>query len=384
MKLTYLDNGATTFPKPEKVYKVMDDVNRNLAVNAGRGSYDLAKKATNLIDEARSKMLELVNGKQVSDVIFAPSATIALNMIIGGLDWSENDICFVSPFEHNAVMRPLKKAQDENEFEIIQLPVIKENMTIDLEKMDYLFAVNNPTKLFITHISNVTGYILPIKQIVNIAKKYNCMVIVDASQSLGLVDIDLVNMQADFVVFAGHKNMYGPFGIGGFYMKKGVKLNPFIAGGTGSDSLNLNMPSSIPGMLEPSSPNIVAVAGLNAAANVIKEEGIDYFKHEKELTDYLTLELSKNKNVVMYLPPNDEHVGIVAFNIKGYKASDVGMILDEDFNIAVRTGYHCAPLVHEHLADTDYAGVVRVSLGRYTTKDDVDRLIMAVQEIGEE
>lgn len=109
MKLTYLDNGATTFPKPEKVYQAMDYVNRNLAVNAGRGSYDLAKKATGLIDETRTKMLSLVNGEQVADVIFAPSATIALNMIIGGLDWSENDICFVSPFEHNAVMRPLKK-----------------------------------------------------------------------------------------------------------------------------------------------------------------------------------------------------------------------------------------------------------------------------------
>ena len=216
-----------------------------------------------------------------------------------------------------------------------------------------------------------------------IAKKYNCKVIIDASQSLGLIDIDLINMQADFVVFAGHKNMYGPFGIGGFYMRKGEKINPFIAGGTGSDSLNLNMPSSIPGMFEPSSPNIVAVAGLNAAADVIKEESVDYFKHEKGLTDYLISELNKNRNVVMYLPPKDAHVGIVAFNIKGYKASDVGMILDEDYSIAVRTGYHCAPLVHEYLADTDYVGVVRASLGRYTTKDDVDRLIMAVEEIDE-
>ena len=237
--------------------------------------------------------------------------------------------------------------------------------------------------MFITHISNVTGYILPVKQIVKIAKKYNCKVIIDASQSLGLIDIDLINMQADFVVFAGHKNMYGSFGIGGFYMRKGEKINPFIAGGTGSDSLNLNMPSSIPGMFEPSSPNIVAVAGLNAAADVIKEESVDYFKHEKGLTDYLISELNKNRNVVMYLPPKDAHVGIVAFNIKGYKASDVGMILDEDYSIAVRTGYHCAPLVHEYLADTDYVGVVRASLGRYTTKDDVDRLIMAVEEIDE-
>lgn len=114
-------------------------------------------------------------------------------------------------------------------------------------------------------------------------------------------------------MFAGHKNMYGPFGIGGFYMRKGEKINPFIAGGTGSDSLNLNMPSSIPGMFEPSSPNIVAVAGLNAAADVIKEESVDYFKHEKGLTDYLISELNKNRNVVMYLPPKDAHVGIVAF-----------------------------------------------------------------------
>lgn len=421
LKTTYLDNAATTYPKPESVYQAMDYANRHLAVNAGRGSYNLAKKATALIDETREKGLNLVKGADIARLIFAPSATVALNIIIGGIKWNNSDICYVSPFEHNAVMRPLHRVCKKYGFKIVELPLDEKFIEIDIEKMKYMFSVNPPTWVFMTHISNVTGYILPIDEIITAAKEHEAKVVVDASQSLGLLDIDMRRQNMDFLVFAGHKNLYGPFGIGGFFVRNGVKIDTYISGGTGSDSLNLEMPSSIPLKFEPASPNIVAVAGMNQALRELEKEGktrksikecqseheadkdnsnieakieydlerqkMDkngYFIQEKKLTEYLVERLKNIKNAILYLPKNQRHIGIVSFNIKGYKASDVGMILDEDYNVAVRTGYHCSPLIHKHLKDTEYGGVVRASIGRFTTKDDVDILIDAVGELSEE
>ena len=216
------------------------------------------------------------------------------------------------------------------------------------------------------------------------AKKYNSQVIIDASQSLGLLDINMNNLMADFIAFAGHKNLYGPFGTSGFFVRKGTKINPFIAGGTGSDSLNLNMPKTIPAMLEPASPNIVAVAGMEAALDETIGRISDFEAKEKELTEYLVKGLEKIENVTTYLPLEDSHIGIVAFNIEGYKAEDVGTILDQDYHIAVRTGYHCAPLIHKHLMDIEKGGVVRASVGRYTTRNDIEKLLEAVEELSEE
>ena len=347
-KTIYLDNAATTFPKPESVYMEMDYVNRNLAVNTGRGSYSLARKATEIIDRTREKALKLVKGKDV------------------------------------AVMRPLHLISEKYGFDLIELPLKSETLEIDFEKMEYMFSMNPPTKVFATHISNVTGYILPVKEITEMAKKYNSQVIIDASQSLGLLDINMNNLMADFIAFAGHKNLYGPFGTSGFFVRKGTKINPFIAGGTGSDSLNLNMPKTIPAMLEPASPNIVAVAGMEAALDEIIGRISDFEAKEKELTEYLVKGLEKIENVTTYFPLEDSHIGIVAFNIEGYKAEDVGTILDQDYHIAVRTGYHCAPLIHKHLMDIEKGGVVRASVGRYTTRNDIEKLLEAVEELSEE
>lgn len=380
MKSIYLDNGATTYPKPESVYKAMDDVSRNLAVNAGRGSYKLAREATELIDETREKLLNLVNGKGQMNVVLTPSATISANLIIQGMDWEKGDVCYVSPYEHNAIMRPLHLMKEKYQIEIVQLPLY-DDLTIDLEKTEYLFGVKEPKAVFITQVSNVTGYILPVEKLSEIAQKHNGKVIVDSSQSLGLININLNESPVDYMIFAGHKNLYGPLGMGGFFMKKGEKLKTVLAGGTGSDSLNLNMPQSTSGMFEPASPNIVAIAGLKAA---IEEAETDYcLEHERKLINYIVQKISKNKNIVIYLPPDNLRTGIMAFNIKGYSASDIGMILDEDFNIAVRTGYHCAPLIHEHLKDKNFTGVVRASVSRFTTMDDVEALVDAVVELSE-
>ena len=206
MKSIYLDNGATTYPKPESVYKAMDDVSRNLAVNAGRGSYKLAREATELIDETREKLLNLVNGKGQMNVVLTPSATISANLIIQGMDWEKGDVCYVSPYEHNAIMRPLHLMKEKYQIEIVQLPLY-DDLTIDLEKTEYLFGVKEPKAVFITQVSNVTGYILPVEKLSEIAQKHNGKVIVDSSQSLGLININLNESPVDYMIFAGHKNI---------------------------------------------------------------------------------------------------------------------------------------------------------------------------------
>ena len=183
-------------------------------------------------------------------------------------------------------------------------------------------------------------------------------------------------------MFAGHKTPYGPFGIGGFYMKNGRNLDTFIAGGTGTDSLNVGMPLAGTVRYEPASPNVIAAAGLLAAVKELTTDEIAHrLEHEKKLTEYLVNGMRKIPGIRLYLAPAQSHVGIVAFNLAGYKASDIGMILDADYNIAVRTGYHCAPLIHEYLDDREYLGVVRASISMFTGYDEADALVEALGEI---
>ena len=376
----YFDNAATTFPKPEEVYTAMDRVNRQEAVNAGRGSYTLARKAAALISDTRKAILKLAEADEVAEVVFTASATLASNQIFGGLEWSSEDVVYVTPYEHNAIVRVLYALQKKYHFEIVLLERKEGSLELDMEKIQFQFSRKPPTVLAMTHVSNTIGAIVPVKELADLAKKYNAITVVDGAQALGLVPVSLKQMQIDFYIFAGHKTLYGPFGIGGFIRQKTVKLLPYLAGGTGSDSLNPEMFLGDEPVLEAGSPNLVAIAGLNAAVQTLHPE--ELLQREQELTAYLTTQLRTIPRVILYTPRN--HVGIVAFNIEGYQSADVGMILDEDYNIAVRTGYQCAPYIHDVLEDKEHLGIVRASIGRYTTKEEIDLLVKAVREIAEE
>ena len=379
--MVYLDNAATTFPKPESVYVAMDKINREGSVNAGRGSYKLAQNASELIVDTKMKIRQLVHLDISAAVIFSPSITIAMNQIISGLHLRENAVVYVSPYEHNAVARSLFKLSKEIALVIKELP-LDDNLEIDVEKMKYEFSKDKPDAVFCTHISNVTGYILPIKEIFAEAKKHGSINVLDSAQSMGLIELRADLIDVDLIGFTGHKTLYGPFGIGGFINVSGVDLDTFIAGGTGSDSLNLEMPSGKESKFESASTNIIAVAGLNAApVNLNQKEHLAY---EQELTSYLIEKLSLIKGIKLYLPSSTEkHVGIVSFTLDDMNSEDVGIILDEDFNIAVRTGYHCAPYIHKYLRDERFLGTIRVGLSQFTTKSDIDQLIDALEEIKE-
>lgn len=375
--MIYLDNGATTFPKPESVYVAMDQMNRK-AVNAGRGAYKSAHEMSVLIADTKQKLRKLIGEDSNTPVIFSPSITIALNQIINGLKFNGGECVYVSPYEHNAVARTIARVQELYQLKVKELP-LDNNLEIDLEKMKYEFSQDRPSCIFCTHVSNVTGYILPVKEIFEEGKKYNSINVLDTAQSLGLVPVRGKELNADIIAFAGHKTLYGPFGIGGFFNLSNVPLLPVVTGGTGTDSLNLHMPEGPEAKYEAASENIVAIAGLNAALGCLNQEAL--FQHESELTEWLISILSEIKQVTLLVPPIGKRVGIVSFTVNSLKSDDVGTILDQDFDIAVRTGYHCAPYIHKYLRDENKMGTVRVSLGQYNTQEDIYSLISAIKEL---
>jgi cysteine desulfurase family protein len=382
-KTIYLDNAATTFPKPNRVYEDMDMFYRNFGVNAGRGSYRLARDASKIIDETRNKLASLVNYERVEKVIFTSSATIALNQIIGGLKWSENKTVYVTPFEHNAVMRPLEYIKEKFDIKIEVIPFDPVTFELNIEELNLKFSRKFPDFIFMSHVSNATGFILPVEEIIQAAEKYDSVITLDCSQSMGLIPVDIKKIKADYFVFAGHKTLYGPFGIGGFIDNSKTKLSEFIIGGTGSDSLNLKMPDMYPAKYEAASPNILSIAGLNSALDWLNDIGIDNIREkEVKLTRALIEGLKGIDSVKMYLPENlNNHIGIVSLNVEGYNPTELGQILDQDYNIAVRTGYHCAPILHNFINTENKGGTVRISLGYFNNEEEVNFIIKRFNEL---
>ncbi len=381
--MIYLDNAATTFPKPESVYSMMDQVNREHCVNAGRGSYKLAQWASGLINHTKDALRKLVHTDLETPVVFSPSITIALNQIINGYEWKDGDTIYLSPYEHNAVARTVNHLLSNYKLNVVLLPINVETLEIDIDALRYEFSKRKPTAVICTHVSNVTGYVLPVSEIFDEAKKYNALTVLDSAQSLGLIPIDSSLMKIDIIAFAGHKTLYGPFGIGGFINVGHVKLKEFITGGTGSDSLNLDMPLGEESKYEAASTNIVAVAGLYAAIKEVKEN-LDT-QNEQKLLQMLIDGLMKIHGIKVFsYPQGVNQVGIVSFTVSGYHSEDIGIFLDEDFGIQVRTGYHCAPYIHKYLRDESTLGTVRVGIGRFNTEHDIEALLKALEEIIEE
>ena len=376
--MIYFDNAATTYPKPECMYEAMDYAQRNLAFNAGRGSYRKSKEAHDAIEESRRFLCEKANAKSL---IFTPSATHSLNMVTAGLSFDKDDIIYCSPYDHNAIVRTLYENARKYSFTIKQIP-LNDDLSIDIDSFKIACMKDKPKAIYCTHVSNVTGYILPIDKIGEIASKFNSLFIVDGAQAFGLVPVDLQDNSIDYYIFAGHKTLYGPFGIAGILCKdENIKLEGSFYGGTGSDSLNVYMP--VKGIIkyEPSSPNIVACYSLLESSKYTFENSI--LKHEIALYNYLYNELSKIDDIILYKCPSNAHTGILSMNIKGYKSNEVADILENDFDIAVRSDYHCAPFIHKYLDSISYLGTVRISIGYFIKKKDIDDLLNAIYEIVE-
>lgn len=379
--MIYFDNAATSFPKPDSVLNKLDVINRSLAVNAGRGSYSLAHNANEIIKETRCRVAKLA-GTTDDRVIFYPSNTFAMNGIINGLKWDEHKIVYVSPFEHNAVMRPLFLKEKQCNCTIKLLPFNSDG-SLQADEVSRLFSKDSPDYIFISHASNVTGTILPIEEISILAKQYKPLIILDVAQTFGAMDVKHDSQFVDFLVFAGHKSLMGPLGIGGFINLKNYELDLAFAGGTGSDSLNLDMPYGTSLRYEIGSPNIVAIAGLNEGIKWIENIGIENIsEHKQSLIKALVEGIREKRGCHICLNNASNYkLGVISFMVDGYESHDVGDILNDEFDIAVRTGYHCAPLIHNLIESKEYGGTIRVSVGYFNTLEEIQKLIIALRSL---
>ena len=380
--MIYLDNGATTFPKPECVYKETDRFAREGAVNAGRGAYKAARRATEMIREVKTGLLSLVDARGQAEVALTPSVTIALNQIIQGQKWKEGMTAYVTPYEHNAVLRPLKLMEQKHHIRIAVLP-LKEDLSIDMDGVRDAFAKCPPDFVAVTAISNVTGYVLPAAEIFTEAKKYNAFTVLDAAQAMGLLQMRFAQLKADCVAFAGHKTLYAPFGVAGFLIKNDVDLELLLAGGNGIKSEDPNMPKFMPEKMECASMDSVAICGLHTALAWLKT--VDPWKIESELMDYLLQKLPEVDQLTIYkAPPSAQQAGVISINIKDFRANEVAAILDKNDDIAVRAGHHCAGMIHKYLKNKEYDGTIRISLGVFNTKEDIEALIDGLKGIDRE
>jgi cysteine desulfurase family protein len=375
--MIYLDNAATSFPKPSEVHMEVLNCMMNYAANPGRGSNEMAIKAATKVMETRVEICDLFNIKSPFNVIFTCNATEGLNIGIKGV-LSKGDHVISTVIEHNSVLRPLHSLSEDG----VNVTLLGVDKAGYLCIKDVEAAIKKNTKLIvINHASNVLGSIQDIETIGKIAKKNGIMFMVDASQSAGIINIDVESACVDLLAFPGHKGLLGPQGTGALYVRDGIKLKNFIEGGTGSNSHFMIQPDFIPDQFESGTLNTPGIAGLCEGLKYIKKVGINKIrKQEEELTIYLLEELRKFEFVQIYgnLSGKDRSA-VVSFNMEGLDASNIGEQLNDN-KIAVRTGYHCAPLIHDVIG-TDYAGTVRVSPGYFNTFQEIEVLLETIKDI---
>lgn len=379
--MAYFDNAATTYPKPEEVYSFMDVFYRSNGASAGRGNYGSSLSAGALIAETR-KLLQNLLHCHAKQVVFTPTATVALNIVIQGLIKSGVKEVYISPFEHNAVTRTLHSYTESGQINVHKLAVA-ENLVYDLERIRYQFESVNPDLVIVSHASNVLGLIAPIEEIFKLSKNFGAYTVADMAQTAGLVDCNIGSSVFDFAVFAGHKTLYGPTGISGFVMKPEIMLPAVIYGGTGYESANQDMPLSLPERFEMGTINISGIAGLYAALKWIGEVSLPSLREKETRNRLRLLEILDDYWFIKVIGnyPQNNYVGIVSCLIEGISSDSAGQIFDKA-GIAVRTGLQCAPLAHEFM-QTYPAGTIRFSVSYFTTEQDFQELIQALDHIEE-
>lgn len=380
--LIYLDNAATAWPKPEVVYDFMIDFYKRCGVNPGRSGFDLAIEAGSIVESLRQKLTRLFRGDQAvpERLCFTYNATDALNLLIQGA-LKEGDHVISTNVEHNSVIRPINHLVRDHGVEATYIPFDGAGF---VDPDDIKAAIKPNTRLVIVnHGSNVIGTIQPIGAIGRVCKETGVMFAIDASQTAGVLPIDMHAMHIDVVAFTGHKALMGSTGIGGLCIREHVDLAQTRAGGTGVRSAYPYHLEDYPFRMEYGTPNVVGIAALHAGIGWIKEQGMEnIYQREHELLKKLVAGFREIDRVKVYCSESlKDHLSTVTINVDGIDAGDVGIMLDVEFNIATRTGLHCAPLVHKQLGTQPIHGGVRFSIGAFNTEDHVDAAIAAMQEI---
>jgi len=378
--MSYFDNAATSYPKPDEVYSVLIETMRNKGGNPGRGSHRMAIEAFRAVYETRVKLAKLFNIDDPLRIAFTQNATMSLNFAIKGV-LEKGDHVITTSLEHNSVLRPLFSMEEQKK---IDLTIVEADYQGLISLDDIEKSIQENTKaIVITHASNLTGTIIPIEKIGEIAKKHGIILIVDASQSAGILEIDVDKMNIGILCFTGHKSLFGPQGTGGIYLRKGVEIKPLMEGGSGSHSKLKRQPQEMPDLLECGTLNAPGIAALGAGVDFILKTGMENIrKHEDEITEVFIKGVKGIEGVRVYGPETGKRTPVVALNIGDIDPAELSAILDEEYDIAVRPGMHCAPLVHKSIG-TYETGAVRFSFGYFNTAKEITEAITAVKEISD-
>ncbi len=374
----YLDNAATSWPKPDSVYQAVDNFNRQIGASPGRGSHSRTIAAGQVILDTREALAGLFNIKDSSRIVFTGNVTEAINIGLKGL-LKPGDHVVISSMEHNAVARPLYTLKNQG----VEITVIQCAPDGSLDPCSVEKAITEKTRLVcMLHASNLTGTIMPISEVGEIARRKGVLFMVDTAQTAGVLPVDVEEQKIDILAFTGHKGLLGPQGTGGLYIRPGLEIRSLIEGGTGSLSEQIYQPDFLPDKLESGTPNTPGIAGLGAGVRFIQETGLEEIRlHEQELTDYLVHGLEDIPDVILYGPRDSRRqTAVVSFNIEDRDCGEVSFLLDKNYGILCRSGLHCAPLAHRTLG-TVKEGACRLSPGYYNTLEDMEKVVRAVYEI---
>ncbi len=375
----YLDNAATSFPKPKEVATAVYDFMVNNGTSSGRGSYKKAMQSDYIVYECRKLIGKLFNFDNPKKVVFTSNVTDSLNIAMRGI-LKENDHVITSSLEHNAVWRCLKTLERDINIKIDTVECSKDGITNPQDIKKYI--MKDTALIVFTQASNVLGTIQPIREIGAIAREHNIPFLVDSAQSAGAMKIDVKEDNIDILAFTGHKSLLGPMGTGGLIINTDIDIKPLKAGGTGGDSAYEYQPDYYPNHLETGTSNVSGIAGLREAIKFLNKEGIENIHNkEKELTKYALEKLETVKDIEIYGPKDCEKMlSVISFNIKDKRPEDVGSILDQKYNIMLRAGLHCAPTAHSVIG-TKERGTLRIGLGYFNEKEDIDKLVEALNNL---
>lgn len=377
----YLDNAATGQRKPDTVFQAMEEYFHQNNCNPGRGGYGLSLDGARKIMAARNSLARLFNINKPQQIIFTQNVTTALNFALKGL-LGRKDHVLITGLEHNAVLRPLKALEEEREISFSIIPTDPQG-AIDLAGAEKLIQ-SNTTMIVATHASNVMGTLVPIRALSQLAKKYGLDFVVDSAQTAGALPIDIPQIEATVFAFTGHKHLLGPLGTGGFYISEegAQRMKPLYEGGTGSLSDQEEQPEFLPDRFESGTPNVLGIVGLGAGAEYLMDIGVDRIRAEEEKLIARLLKGLRELSGTRIYGPQDEakQTGTIAINIKGKDNAQICALLDHQYNIMTRPGLHCAPLAHKTMG-TFPEGVLRISMGHFTTQEEIDYCLTALREI---
>lgn len=375
----YLDNAATSFPKPKAVVQSMVDFMMENGCTSGRGAYEKAIEADSLVYQSRKGIARFFNFYDPKKIIFTSNVTESLNLAIKGI-LKKGDHVIVSSLEHNGVWRCVKTLERDLGIHISKIPCSPEGYTIasDLEKL----ICENTALVVMTHASNVLGTVQPVAEIGRICRQYRIPFLVDAAQTAGAHPIDVVKDHIDLLAFTGHKSLLGPMGTGGLLVNWEGDICPLKSGGTGGDSAYEYQPDYYPNRLETGTLNVPGIIGLHEGIKFIEKEGLDKVtKKETDLVNYALVRLKEVDDIILYGPQDSgKIIGVIPFNLKSKPCEEVAYELDQNFGIMIRAGLHCAPSAHQ-LIGTEKSGTCRIGIGYFNEKQDIDQLVEALKSI---